>query len=91
MAEPDSGLRKFAIEQLKKKREFQAHLIAYATVNLFLIVIWFVTGADFFWPIFPLLGWGIGLAFHAWDVYSPERLSEEKIRAEMERIRRRTG
>ncbi len=26
-----------------------------------LIVIWAATGAGYFWPIWPLLGWGIGL------------------------------
>jgi hypothetical protein len=26
-----------------------------------LIVIWATTGAGYFWPIWPLLGWGVGL------------------------------
>jgi hypothetical protein len=36
--------------------------------------------------MFPLLGWGIGLAFHAWDAYAPETPSEDRIRREMERM-----
>ncbi|CAA9496734.1 MAG: hypothetical protein AVDCRST_MAG17-1033 [uncultured Solirubrobacterales bacterium] len=36
-------------------------LAAYLAVNLILIAIWALTGADYFWPIWPLLGWGIGL------------------------------
>jgi uncharacterized protein DUF1707/2TM domain-containing protein len=39
----------------------QGELAAYVAVNLMLIVIWAVTGAGYFWPIWPLLGWGIGL------------------------------
>lgn len=85
----DDGLRQLAIQQLRKKRELQAHVLAYVTVNLFLIAIWFFASRDaFFWPMFPILGWGIGLAFHVWDVYSPERMSEEKIQREMRRLRR---
>ena len=33
----------------------------YLAVNLLLIVIWAATGAGYFWPIWPLLGWGVGL------------------------------
>jgi hypothetical protein len=36
-------------------------LAAFVAVNLMLIVIWAATGAGYFWPIWPLLGWGIGL------------------------------
>jgi hypothetical protein len=34
---------------------------AFLAVNLVLIVIWAATGAGYFWPIWPLLGWGLGL------------------------------
>ena len=39
-----------------------AHALAYVMVNLLLVAVWFVTGAGFFWPVFPLFGWGIGMA-----------------------------
>jgi hypothetical protein len=83
-------LRGFAIAQLRKKRDLQAHVLAYAAVNLFLVAIWFATGAGFFWPMFPLFAWGIGLAFHAWDVYSPAVPSERRIEREMARLSHRT-
>src|SRR4051794_14107468 len=41
------------------------HLTVYALVNLFLIAIWAVSGGGYFWPIWPILGWGIGVAAHA--------------------------
>ena len=37
------------------------HLTAFLLVNLMLIAIWAATGAGYFWPIWPLLGWGIGV------------------------------
>jgi hypothetical protein len=88
MADEPNELRTRAIAALKKKREFHAHLLAYVSVNLSLVVIWAMIGPGFFWPLFPILGWGIGLAFHAWDVYGGEP-SEHRIRQEMDRLRRR--
>lgn len=86
----DHELRELAVKRLKAKRDFRAHVLAYVSVNTFLVVIWFVTGAGFFWPVFPILGWAIGLAFNAWDVYAPEAGPRE-IAAEMERLRRRSA
>lgn len=81
-------LREQAVKRLQDKRALTAHVLAYVMVNLLLIGIWFTTGAGFFWPVFPLLGWGIGLVFHAWDVLSPEP-GPQQVEAEMERLRRR--
>ena len=84
---PEVELRDMAIARLKKKSEFWSHVLAYVLVNAFLVVIWTVTGGGFFWPVFPLLGWGIGLAFHARDVFWGEKFSEERIRREMQHMR----
>jgi hypothetical protein len=40
------------------------HFTAFAAVNLLLIGVWATTGGCF-WPIWPLMGWGIGLGLHA--------------------------
>ncbi|MFI7587402.1 2TM domain-containing protein [Spongisporangium articulatum] len=86
---PEDQLRRAALARLKKKRDFQGHLLAYVMVNALLIVIWATaTPHTFFWPVFPLFGWGIGVAFNAWDVYSPGP-SEAQVQAEMARIARR--
>jgi hypothetical protein len=82
----DDTLRQLAVTRLRKKRDLQAHVIAYVLVNLLINGIWLVTGASFYWPIFPLLGWGIGVAFHIWDFYAPETPSEDQIRREMDRL-----
>lgn len=85
--ETDEELRNRALKRLKAKRDLQAHILAYVTVNLMLVGIWWVSGVGFFWPIFPILGWGIGLAFNVWDVMSPEP-DPARVREEMERLRR---
>jgi predicted membrane channel-forming protein YqfA (hemolysin III family) len=83
---PEVDARARAVARLKKKREFRDHLLAYLLVNGTLVAIWIVTGAHFFWPIFLMLAWGIGLIFHALDVYGHEEISEADIRREMERM-----
>jgi class 3 adenylate cyclase len=45
--------------------EFRGHLTGYLLVNLMLIGIWAASGAGYFWPIWPILGWGLAVAFHA--------------------------
>ena len=85
----DEALREQAIRRLKKKRDFQGHLLVYVLVNAFIVAIWAVTGSGFFWPIFPIIGWGIGVVLNAWDVYRADELDEDRIRREMEMLRRR--
>jgi hypothetical protein len=84
---PDADARQAAITRLRKKRGLQAHALAYLMVNLFLIAVWAVSDfGGFFWPMFLLFGWGIGLAFHIWDVYSPALPSEGQIEREMRHL-----
>ena len=88
-APPNTGdaLREQAITRLKKKRDFATHVFIYVLVNAFLVAIWAFTSGDFFWPIFPILGWGIGLGANAWDVYGRKPISEGEIEQEMSRLR----
>jgi hypothetical protein len=55
----------------RRRRAFYDHLRPYLLVNLLLIVIWAATGAGYFWPIWPIAGWGLGLLFHASDAFRP--------------------
>jgi hypothetical protein len=89
----EDKLREQAIKRLKKKRDFRTHIFIYLLVNAFLVGIWAVTSdADgFFWPIFPILGWGIGVGANAWDVYGRKPISEDEIRRETDRLRGTPG
>lgn len=83
----EQELREKAVARLKKKRDFRGHVFIYVAVNAMLVGIWAITGAGFFWPIFPILGWGVGVAANAWDVYGRKPISEEEIQREAERLR----
>jgi 2TM domain-containing protein len=85
----ESELREQAIKRLKKRRDFHGHVLIYLMVNAFLVVIWAMTMPDgFFWPVFPIVGWGIGVVMNAWDVYFVQDFGEEDINREIERIER---
>ena len=85
----DEVLREQALVRLRKKMELKAHLLTYVLVNGFFVVIWAFTGAGFFWPIFPMAGWAIGVFFHVWDVYRREEPTEQEISREIESLRER--
>lgn len=91
MAEHDDDVeyerdpRKAALKRLKAKRDFRTHVAAYVVVNLALIGIWWFTGRGFYWPIFVILGWGIGVALNGWDVYFRKPITEAQIDREIRR------
>lgn len=74
-----------ARRRVTERRDFGSHLVVYVVVNAFIVLVWAVTGAGYFWPVWMLAGWGIGLALHAWDVFVRRPVTEADIRREMER------
>jgi hypothetical protein len=89
MQTEDQELRVRALASLKKKREFRAHLLAFVLVNAFLVTIWALTSpGGFFWPIFPLMGWGNRRRLQRMGRLRAGA-SEEEINREMDRLRQR--
>jgi hypothetical protein len=90
VADTPEARREQAVRSVKKRRDFQTHLVSYVVVNLVVWGIWTViavtSGADFPWPVFVTLGWGIGIVMNAWDVYFRRPVSEEDISREMDRL-----
>ena len=81
--EKDRELWKLA----KKRVGFRRHLATYIIINAFFWAIWFTTdhksddaeSAGIPWPIFPMIGWGIGVAFSFLNSYVyPKTNSVEK-------------
>ena len=80
--------REEAIKRIGEKRDFYRHLVSYVVVNVGLVIIWALTGREgSFWPVWVMLGWGIGVAIHAWNVFGQRPITEEDIRREMGRNR----
>ena len=77
--------RAAAVKRLENRRVFKTHAVVYVAVNTMLVVLWAASGAGYFWPLWPILGWGVGLAMHAWTVYGQRVMTEDDIRKEMQR------
>ncbi len=45
-------------------------MTTWAVFAVFFVILWAVTGAGYFWPVFPILGWGIGVAIGGIKAYS---------------------
>lgn len=53
-------------------------------MNTVLIVVWAATGRGYFWPIWPIFGWGVSLLIQGWKLSHPARgFSEAEIQREM--------
>lgn len=76
--------REWAIRRIRAKRDFKAHVVVYLAVNVLLVFIWAMSAATYFWPVWPILGWGIALAAHAVRVYGGSSgISDAQIDAEL--------
>ena len=67
-----------AKKRVKDLKEFYGHLTAYCIVIPFLIFINLYTYDQFQWFWFPMLGWGMGLSFHAVEVFGYGKTWEER-------------
>lgn len=86
LQQPEEVLRDRALKRLKKRREFATHVVVYLLVNSFIVAIWAATSSGFFWPVFPMAGWGIGLAMNGWEVWRGDDFTEVQIAREMKRL-----
>ena len=82
-----AAFREAEAKQILRRRIFLLHLSVYLSTNLFLVVIWALTGASYPWFLFPILGWGIGLVAHAVVAYLLSDPEEIVLRREQQRLR----
>lgn len=79
-------------EVAKRRMSFKYHLGSYIIMNIFFWVIWFLTGTHanynggLPWPVWPALGWGVGLLFHFLGAYI--FVQESGIEKEYEKLTR---
>lgn len=80
--------------RVEARLAFYRHATVYVLVNLFLIILNLLRSPDELWFYWPLLGWGIGLLSHAFNVYSYRWEGPRKdrmIQRELERETRLRG
>jgi 2TM domain len=72
-------------DRAKARVGFKVHLFTYISVISFLWVIAFVTGTfwEHPWPVYPMLGWGLGLVGHYFASYQKyEKWLEKEMQKE---------
>jgi hypothetical protein len=78
----------------KSRAAFRTSLLVYLVMNAFFWAIWLATNDNYSggtpWPVWPALGWGLGLAFqyfNAWhrDPFGDALKEYEKLQQEKQR------
>lgn len=85
-----------ARKRVRDVRDFYVHLGVYLIVNGALFAINMLTSPDTLWFYWPLLGWGVGVAIHAFSLVTEgfvfgEEWEERKTREIVQRQERRDG
>ncbi len=79
--------REAARRRIQARRDFTSHVVAYVVINAFLVGVWAMTNAGYFWPAWVIAGWGVGLVLHAWETFLRRPLTDADIDAELHRHR----
>ena len=62
-----------AKRKVAEMKGFYVHLVVYIFTNIFLFIINWITSPVYWWVIWPILGWGIGLAANWFSVFGEEK------------------
>ncbi len=81
----DDGARQQAIQRLHQRRGFVNYIIGAIVVSLFMVVIWAFTGRGYFWPMWVMGGFLIGLIFYGVNQAMNKPLTEDQIQREMQK------
>ena len=79
-----------AKKRVEAKIGFYTHLLVYVGVNILLIAINLITSREYFWFKWPLIGWSVGLFFHALAVFAFSEGSAIKERMIQKEMRKRS-
>lgn len=73
----------------KARVAFRWSFACYFVVNAFLVAIWLANPgpSHYFWPAWPLMGWGIGIAFQYFHAFHGDKLSNAQD--EFEKLKKR--
>lgn len=78
-----------ANSRAREKKKFFSHFLRWAVMSIFFIGVNIMT-SDYFWAIFPIMAWGIGVAMHGIKVYTDEWEDNETSR-ELQKLKRKYG
>lgn len=65
----EEELYKRARNRMEEIKGFYIHLFVYIVVNIGLFLINYLSYPEYWWFVWPLLGWGIGLVAHGLSIF----------------------
>jgi hypothetical protein len=78
-----------AKKRVEAKLGFYIHLAVYVAVNTLLLIINLSTSTEYLWFKWPLIGWGIGVFFHALGTFvfsGGSVIKKRMIEKEMQKV-----
>jgi len=78
-------------QMAKARVAFRWSFACYFIVNSMLVTIWFFTTGigSYFWPIWSMMGWGVGIAFQYFHAFHGNKFTS--TREEYEKLQRERG
>ncbi|WP_458404495.1 2TM domain-containing protein [Methanobrevibacter sp.] len=86
-------IREIAEKRVERKIKFKRNLYSYIFVNIILAVINFIFTPEYWWVLWVMFFWGIGVlinflnAYVLFEKFDSEEYRERKIQEEMEKLR----
>jgi hypothetical protein len=65
----DQRKYKEARKRVRTKKEFYEHLTVFSVMSVFFFLLNALTAFGSWWFYWPILGWGIGVLFHYFEVF----------------------
>ncbi len=81
-----AAFREREARRIRRHRAFLLHLAVWAATNLFLVVVWAMTGGGYPWFVFPLFGWAIGVVAHGVAAYALTDANDIVLEREQRRL-----
>lgn len=86
-----TAFRERRARQTIRRRGLLIHAAVWAAVNVFLVVVWLVTGRGTPWFLYVVFGWGIGLVAHGAATYFVTDPDDVLLAEEEDRLRSRAA
>jgi hypothetical protein len=90
-AQIEREVRQQIVRRMRMKLGFSWHAAIFAMANAAMITINLRFSPNTLWFVWPLAGWGVGLALHAYAVFGGGSMSEAEIQAQVQAELARRG
>ncbi len=81
----DDSARQQAIHRLHQRRGFFNYVTGAVIISILMVLIWFLSGRGYFWPIWVMGGFLIGVIFYGVNNMMNKPLTEDQIQQEMQK------